>query len=158
MKCGYSSCVMTDVITASLIHEAITTCKVDQTMKPKWTFVYGEVSVPGRVIRSQQARLTLPPGLVWMEKLCIDMCVVSVLFVLCLLVMHIWIDSQVLMIWDFGSTLKSGQAKPSQAKPSQQCRKPAGASLATQLEEDVGSVYFRKEARMDSFAAAPSMP
>jgi hypothetical protein len=52
-----------------------------------------------------------------MEKLCIAMCVVSVLFVILLLVMRIWIDSQVLKIWDFGSTLKSGQVKPSQAKP-----------------------------------------
>ncbi len=35
------------------------------------------------------------------------MYIIYVLFVLCLLVMRIWIDLQVFEIWDFGSTLKS---------------------------------------------------
>jgi hypothetical protein len=43
--------------------------------------------------------------------------VISVLFVFFLFVMRISIDLQALKIWDFGSTLKSGQAKHSQAKP-----------------------------------------
>jgi hypothetical protein len=32
-------------------------------------------------------------------------------------VMGIWVDLQVLKIWDLGSTLKSRRAKPSKAKP-----------------------------------------
>jgi hypothetical protein len=43
------------------------------------------------------------------------MYIISVLFVLCLLVMQIWVDFQVFEIWYFKSTLKSKQDKPSQA-------------------------------------------
>jgi hypothetical protein len=60
---------------------------------------------------SQLARLTLPPGFSSNVKLFITVYIVSVLFVLFFLVMHIWIDLQVLKIWDLGSTLKSGRAK-----------------------------------------------
>jgi hypothetical protein len=44
------------------------------------------------------------------------MYIISVLFVLFMLVMCIRIDLQVLKIWDFGSTLKSRGAKPSQVE------------------------------------------
>jgi hypothetical protein len=72
--------------------------------------------------------------------------------------MRIWVNLQVLEIWDFGSTLKSRQAKLSQAKPTQQHGMPARESKVIWPREDVGSVYFWKEARMDSFAAALLTP
>jgi hypothetical protein len=42
----------------------------------------------------------------------------------------------VLVIWDFGSILKSRQAKLSQAKPSQQHGKPAKASQSMWIQEE----------------------
>jgi hypothetical protein len=45
-------------------------------------------------------------------KLCIAVYIISVLFVLFLVVMRFWIDLQVFKVWDFGSSLKSGWAKP----------------------------------------------
>jgi hypothetical protein len=48
---------------------------------------------------------------------CIAVYTISVPFVLFLLVMCIWIDLQVLKIWDFGSTFKSRRVKPNHEKP-----------------------------------------
>jgi hypothetical protein len=71
------------------------------------------------------ARPTRPPGFSLNVKLCIGVYIVSVLllccyscllFVLFLLVMRIWIDLQVLKIWEFGSTLESRRVNPSQDK------------------------------------------
>ncbi len=91
-------------------------------------------------------------------KTCIAVYIILVLLLLFLLVMRIWVNLQVLEIWDFGSTLKSRQAKLSQAKPTQQHGMPARESKVIWPREDVGSVYFWKEARMDSFAAALLTP
>jgi hypothetical protein len=63
------------------------------------------------------ARLTYPPGFSSNVKICIAVYIIYVLLVLFLLVMRIWVDLQVLKIWDFGYALKSRQAKLSQAKP-----------------------------------------
>jgi hypothetical protein len=108
--------------------------------------------VPDRVIWSQLARSTCTPGFSSSVKICIAVYIILVLFVLFLLVMRIWVDLQVLKIWDLGSTLKSGQAKLSQASSVGSL---PGHPQSTWLREDVESVYFVKEARMDSFAAAP---
>ncbi len=84
--------------------------------------------VPDRVIQSQLGRSTHPPGFSSNVKICSVVYIILVLIVLILLLMHIWVDLQVLEIWDLGSTLKSRQAKLgqvqlrqaklSQAKPS----------------------------------------
>jgi hypothetical protein len=95
--------------------------------------------VPDRVIQSQLARSTRPPGFNLSVKICIAVYIILVLFVL-LLVMHIWVDLQVLQIWDFGSTLKS---KKSAAKPSQAAAwGPQERPQLMWLREDVESVYF----------------
>ncbi len=80
----------------------------------KKTFYY----CSDRDIRSQLARQTHLLAFIPDVKSCIVMYIISVLFVLFLLVMCIWIDLQVLQIWDFGSTFKSRRAKPSLTKPS----------------------------------------
>ncbi len=56
--------------------------------------------------------------------------------------------------------LHSNLGKPSLAKPSQvgSVERPPGCPQSAWLREDVDSVYFWIEARMDSFAAAPSVP
>ncbi len=116
------------------------------------------VSVPDRVIRSQLARSTCLPEFNLSGKICIDVCIILGLFVLFLLVLCIWVDLQVLKIYDFGPTDKSRQAKLSKAKPSQQLGSPPMCPQSMWLREDVESVYIWKEARMDSFAAAPLTP
>ncbi len=89
-----------------------------------------------RVIRSQLARPTCLLGFSYNVKICVAVNIFSVLFVLFLLVMRIWVDLQVLEIWDFGSTLKSRQAKPSQAKPSWQHWNGKPASLLLERGQD----------------------
>jgi hypothetical protein len=61
-----------------------------------------------------------------------------------------WGDWQVLNICDFGSTLKSGQAKLSQGST---VGSPSGHPQSAWLREEVESVYFRRESRIDSFTA-----
>ncbi len=75
------------------------------------------VNFPDRDIRCQLARPTRLLGFSLDIKSYIAVYVFSMLFVLFFLVMCIWIDLQVLKIRDFGSTLTSQQAEPSQAKP-----------------------------------------
>jgi hypothetical protein len=82
---------------------------------------------------------------------------ILVLFVLFMLVMCIWDDLQVLEIWDLD--LHSNLGKPSLANQSQASSMGSlpGRPQSTWLREDVESVYFWKDVRMHSFAAAPSM-
>ncbi len=87
-----------------------------------------------KVIQIQLARSTCPPGFSSNVIISITMCIILVLFVLFLPVICIWVDLQVPEIWDFGSTLKSRQAALSQAKPSQQCDKPARGCPVTVAE------------------------
>ncbi len=55
-----------------------------------------------------------------------------------------------LKIWDFGSTARSGQAKPAALE--------ALISVPSHvIKEEHEAVYFWKEARMDSFAVVPMM-
>ncbi len=55
--------------------------------------------------------------------------------------------------------LHSNLSKLSLAKPSQSSSvgRPPGCPKSTWLREDVESVYFWKEGKMDSFAVAPSI-
>jgi hypothetical protein len=61
--------------------------------------------------------------------------------------MCIWVELQVLKIWDLGSILKSGRL--SLANPSQQHGKPTRVSLVK---------FGCREAKMDPFAAASLTP
>jgi hypothetical protein len=88
---------------------------------------------------------------------CVSLYVLIVLFLLFLLVMCICLDLPVFKIWDFGSIAKSRQAK--WAKPSQAAAWEALRSVPSHvIKRGCRSVYFGKEVRVDSFAAASSMP
>ncbi len=66
-------------------------------------------------------------------------------------------DLQVFKTWDFGSMARSEQAKKlTQAKLAAWEALRSVPSRVTKRE--CGTVYFWKEARMDSFAAVPTMP
>ncbi len=54
--------------------------------------------IPDKVIRSQLARSTCPPGFSSNVKICIAVYIILVIFVLFLLVMHIWVNLKVLKI------------------------------------------------------------
>jgi hypothetical protein len=88
-------------------------------------------SVPDRGTQSQLARSTRQPRFNTSVKICIAVYIVLVLFVLFLLVMCIWAGLQVLEICGFGSTLKSRQAKLSQAKPRSSVGSPPGRPQST---------------------------
>jgi hypothetical protein len=87
-----------------------------------------------KVIWSQLATSTHQPGFHLNVKNCVYVYIILVIFVLFLLVMCIWVDLQVLEIWDFGSTLKYRQAKLSQASS---VGSPPGPPQSTWMKEDV---------------------
>ncbi len=90
--------------------------------------------VPDSVIQSQLTRSTCLPRFNSDVKICVTESFILVLFGLFLPVMCIRVDLQVLKIWDFRSTLKSRQAKFSQAKASRQHGKPSRVSLVNMAE------------------------
>jgi hypothetical protein len=76
--------------------------------------------------------------------MCFAVYINPVLFVLFLLVMRIWVDLQVLEIWDLD--LHSNLGKPSLAKPSQagSVESPPGSPQSAWLREDVDQSTFGK--------------
>jgi hypothetical protein len=96
---------------------------------------------------------------VWAQCEYMSLCKLFLCYLCC---SCLWFASDLIYKYSrFGTLdLHSNLGRPSSAKPSQASNvgSPPGCPQSTRQREDVGSVYFWKEARMDSFAAAPLTP